>query len=116
MRARAVDQYKNPKWWDPENDSAWNRVKMVMKRELNQRSDLKDGKPYEEWESAYRFGYGARLKYGDKHSDWDANFETHLAEEWRALIPRRKKKWEQDRDAIRYGWNFNAHFQRRAAA
>jgi hypothetical protein len=62
----------------------------------------------------YRFGYDAQIKYGGKYPERDANFETHLAEEWRATILARRQKWEQDRDAIRYGWNFNAEISKGA--
>ncbi len=72
-------------------------------RELKQ---IKAGgdKPYEKLEPAYRFGFGAHLRFGNR--DWDANFEMHLAEDWRAVTPTRKQKWEYDRNAILDGWNF----------
>jgi hypothetical protein len=99
--AKTMNLQKNPKWWKYDNDSAWNRAKWVM-RELNEIT-ADDDKPYEEMEPAYRFGFGARLSFGNR--DWDPNFETHLAEDWRAMIPARKQKWEHDRNAILDGWN-----------
>jgi hypothetical protein len=104
-----MNRHKNPKWWKPENDSAWNRVKKAMKRDWEQiKHALGIYKSFEELESACRFGYVARLKFGKEYSDWDANFEMHLAEAWRAMDRTRRQKWEHDRQAIRYGWNFDA--------
>lgn len=104
-----MNPQKNPKWWRPENDSAWNRVKQVVKRDWEQIKHALDVfKSFEELEPACRFGYGARLKFGREYPDWDANFETHLAEDWRAMDRTRRQKWEHDREAIRYGWNFGA--------
>jgi hypothetical protein len=99
-----INRRKNPKWWNSEYDSAWCRVTMVM-RELVQTKAAGD-QFYEDLELAYRFGFGACLTFGNR--DWDANFETHLAEDWRAMTPARKQKWEDDRDAILDGWNFGA--------
>lgn len=95
---------KIPKWWNSQNDSAWRRAKRVM-RELTQTKIL-GGQPYKNMEPAYRFGFGARLTLG--HRNWDANFEMQLAEDWRALTPARKQKWEDDRAAILDGWNLGA--------
>lgn len=67
-------------------------------------------KPYKDLEPAYRFGFGARLTFGSR--DWDTNFETHLAEDWRALTPARQQKWEHDREAILDGWNLGAKVAR----
>jgi hypothetical protein len=99
-----INRHKNPKWWNSEYDSIWRRVGMVM-RELIQTKAAGD-QLYEDLEPAYRFGFGARITFGNL--DWDANFETHLAEAWRAVTPARKQKWEDDRDAILDGWNFGA--------
>jgi hypothetical protein len=99
-----MSQLKKPKWWNSKHDSAWNRARMVMHK-LNQ---IKTGaaRPYKDLEPAYRFGFGARLAFGNR--DWDANFEIHLAEDWRAMTPVRKQKWEHDRNAILEGWNLGA--------
>jgi hypothetical protein len=99
-----MSEHKNPKWWNSKNDSAWNRARMVM-RKLNQIKPERP-KPYKDMEPAYRFGFGARLTFGDR--DWDANFEIRLAEDWRAMTPARKQKWEHDRNAILDGWNLGA--------
>jgi hypothetical protein len=123
-------QYKNPTWWSPDYDFMWDRVKKAMKRDWEQskhgsiaRSDLGHnarqaggmepipplGQPaFEEWEAACRFGYGARLEFGDEYPDWDSNLEIRLARDWRTMDPTRRQTWEQDRSAIRYGWNFEA--------
>lgn len=65
------------------------------------------GKPaYEEIESAHRFGYGARLKYGAEYPEWNEALESRLANDWRATEPMRKQTWMQDRAAIRYAWDW----------
>lgn len=127
-----LNQYKNPRWWIPDYDFAWDHVRLPMKRDwqhmkYGNQSDSSQlaehaarqangmepipplGKAsFEELEPAYRFGYGARLKYGDGYPEWDENLEIQLAKDWRTLHPTRKQTWEQDRSAIRYGWNFEA--------
>jgi hypothetical protein len=128
-----MNQYKNPKWWTQENDSAWNRVKEAMKRDWDQtKHDFGGDEPdtnqnvrhtvkqasgtetipprretaYDE--SAYRFGYGARSKYGQDYTDWDDDLETTLKADWEIVAPERKQTWMQDRAAIRYGWDYDA--------
>jgi hypothetical protein len=125
-----MNQYKNPIWWDSDNDFAWDHVKLAMKRDWEQRkygqkpntnqnigytakptSSIELIPPlgqliFEELESAYRFGYGAHLKFGSKYPEWDNNLEIRLARDWRTMDPTRQQTWEQDRDAICYGWNF----------
>lgn len=127
-----MKQYKNPIWWDVDNDFAWDHVKQEMKRDWEQARHGKKpnanrntvhaikragrveaipslGWPaFEELEPAFRFGYGARLKFGSEYPVWDSDFEIRLAEDWRAMDPTRKETWEQDRMAILYGWNFEA--------
>jgi hypothetical protein len=125
-----MNQYQNPKWWSPDNDFAWDHVKLAMKRDWQ---NMKNGNQpdssriadhtarqangmepilplgkasFEEFEPACRFGFGARLKYDDEYPEWDSNLEIQLAKDWRTLNPTRKQTWEQDRSAIRYGWNF----------
>jgi hypothetical protein len=132
------NKYKNPKWWTPENDTAWNRVKEAMKRDWDQtKHDFGGDEPdtnqnightlkqaggtetlpprhettYEEWEPAYRFGYAARTRYGqdyDGYSDWDDELEATLKNDWATIAPERKQTWMQDRAAIRYGWDYDA--------
>ena len=127
-----MKQYKNPIWWDVDNDFAWSQIKLEMKRDWEQMKHGKKsnasrnighaikhaggveaipplGRPtFEELEPACRFGYGARLKFGGDYHEWDSDFEIRLAEEWRTMDPTRKETWEQDRMAILYGWNFEA--------
>lgn len=130
-----MKQYKNPKWWTKENDSAWNHVKEAMKRDWDQtKHDFGGDEPdtnqkigntlkqargtetlpprhqptYEEVEPAHRFGYGARFIYGDKYPFWDDDLEITLREDWESIAPERKQTWMQDRAAIRYGWFFDA--------
>ena len=46
------------------------------------------------------------MEYGEEHPAWDDNLEILLAREWRRLDPAREQTWEHDREAIRYGWEF----------
>jgi len=125
--------YKNPGWWDNENDSAWDRVKNAFKRDWDQtKHDMGGDEPdtdqkagntvkqavgkeaippryeptYEELEPAYRFGYGARSHYGEEYPEWDDELEARLKEEWSTLEPSRKAAWEEDREAIQHAWDF----------
>jgi hypothetical protein len=125
--------YKNPSWWDAENDSAWERAKDAFKRDWDQtKHDLGGDVPqthqkigntvkqaagkeaipprfqptYEELEPAYRYGYGARSHYGEEYPEWDDELEARLREEWGALEPSRKAAWDADREAIQQAWDF----------
>ncbi|HEV2696232.1 MAG TPA: hypothetical protein VG347_25325 [Verrucomicrobiae bacterium] len=129
---QTTHQYKNPEWWTDETDSAWDRVKLAIKRDWDQtKHDLGGEQPdtnqnignttrqasgkeaipprgepaYDEQEAAYRFGYGARSEYGAEHSKWDDELESRLREDWEALDTDRD--WETDRAAIRYGWDYD---------
>lgn len=125
----------NPKWWTNENDSAWERVKAAFKRDWDQtKHDMGGDEPetnqkagdtlkqaagkqaipprgqinYEQdVEPAYRFGYGARSKYGTDESEWNDATESQLKQEWTDLYPTRKDRWQQDRESIRYGWDYD---------
>ena len=134
---KQYNQVKNPKWWTKDNDSAWDRVKEAMKRDWDQtKHDFGGDEPdtnqnirntvkqasgtetipprhettYENWEPAYRFGYGARQKYGTEYDDldWDDEMESTLKKDWQSIAPERKQTWMQDRAAIRYGWDYDA--------
>jgi len=61
---------------------------------------------YDELEPAYRYGYGARLHYGEDYPEWDDELEARLKEEWGDLEPSRKAAWEADREAIQRAWEF----------
>jgi hypothetical protein len=128
-----MNQYKNPNWWNQENDSAWERTKAAFKRDWDQTkhdvgghqpdTDQKIGNTtrqasgkeaipprgvptYEEVEPAYRYGFGARSKYGAQYPEWDDELETQLKGEWEEIAPARKLTWMQDRAAIRRGWDY----------
>jgi hypothetical protein len=129
-----MNQYKNPKWWTTENDSAWERVKEAFKRDWDQtKHDMGGDEPdtdqdvnntlkqaagkeaipprgeptYEDAEPAYRFGYGARSYYEEEHPDWDEEVEGQLREDWSATYPDRSETIEEDIEAIRYGWEYH---------
>jgi hypothetical protein len=104
----------NPIWWDASHDFAWDHVKLAMRRGLGARHA---GEPtaipptglptFDEFETAYRFGYSARLKFEMQLPDRDF-CQIDLPKEWRTMNPTRGEKWEQDRIAILFGWNYEA--------
>ena len=113
--------FDNPPWWRREFDTAWDRVKDVFRREWDETHPDPDNEitaqpdedvaanalredPYEEIESAYRFGFGAHRFYGDDYPAWDDALEALLMEEWSGLHPDDDDAWDRDADAIRRGW------------
>jgi hypothetical protein len=133
QKINIMNQYKNPNWWNEDNDSAWERAKAAFRRDWDQtKHDLGGQEPdtnqkigntarqasgneiipprgvsaYEEVEPAYRYGFGARSKYGAEYLEWDDELEMHLKGEWEQIAPARKQTWMQDRAAIRRGWDY----------
>src|SRR5215471_3349590 len=127
-----MNQYKNPKWWTKEHDSAWDRVKMAVKRDWDQtKHDIGGNEPdtnqtvgrtvkqaagresipprgqaADYLEPAHRFGYGARSYYGSHHPTWNNELENQLKRDWEQVAPDRRDTWQQDRAAIRHGWEY----------
>jgi hypothetical protein len=128
-----MNQYKNPTWWNQDNDSAWERAKAAFKRDWDQtKHDLGGDQPdtnqkignttrqaagketipprgtpaFDEVEPAYRYGFGARSKYGHDYAEWDDQLESVLKNEWDQIAPHRRQTWMQDRAAIRRGWDY----------
>ena len=130
-----MNKYNNPGWWSNDDDSAWDRVKAALRRDWDQtkhdfggdepetnqsvghtvkQAGGKEGIPprgqpaYEEYEPAHRFGYGAYAHYGGDYDEWDDELEARLKSDWEATYPARKQYWSQDRDGIRYAWDYGA--------
>lgn len=126
-----MSKYNNPNWWNHEYDTAWERMKAAVQRDWDQTKhdfggdepDIKQnvgdtvaqaagkepvpprGVPtYEEVESAYRFGYGARRHYGEEFTAWNADLETQLEEDWETTFPDEKAAWARYRPVVRRGW------------
>ena len=122
---------KDPKWWKPEHNSAWDRVKSALKRDWEQtKADLSskgkelnqdigdtvkqaagkqpippDNVPNPEWdgvEPRYRYGVGAREQYGNDHKDWDDRLESKLKEEWQDL--KDGTTWDEAKNFVRRGY------------
>src|ERR1051326_4004197 len=93
----------NATWWNAEHESAWDKVKEAFRRDWVQtKHDLGGKSPdlnqqvsdtvkqaagkepippasqpnFEEYEPAFRFGYGARRHYGKQFPAWDDRLET----------------------------------------
>jgi len=134
-------QQRNPKWWNTEHASAWDRVNAAFKRDWDQTKhdfgghkpdtdqDVDDtvkqatgkqpipprGQPtYEEIEDAYRFGFGARHQYGNKSATWDPELQSQLEKDWRETYSGRD--WAKYRDSIRHGWDYRDRDNLRKAA
>jgi hypothetical protein len=134
-------QYRNPKWWNKENDSGWERVKAAFKRDWDQtKHDFGGNQPdtdqnvddtvkqaagkqpipargqpnYEETEDAYRFGFGARSHYRQSHANWDDRLETQLKQDWTETY--NDRDWARYRDSIRRGWDYDEREGFRKAA
>ena len=127
-----MNKYKNPKWWTPENDSAWERTKAAFKRDWDQtKHDFGGNEPdtdqnvgdtvkqaagkepipprreptYEDVEPAYRFGYGARSYYRNKYPQWNNEVETRLKEDWTSTNP--DEDWNENREIIHRAYDYD---------
>ena len=120
--------HNNPTWWTEQHDSAWERVKAAFQRDWDQtKHDFGGNRPdtdqdvdntvkqaagkeaipprgqptFEDYEPAYKFGYGARSKYQGRHTRWDGNLETQLRQDWGDA-----EDWEENLPYIRKGWEY----------
>jgi len=127
-----MEAKRNPKWWNQQNESSWERVKAAFKRDWDQTKhdfggnepdtdqDVDDtvkqaagkqriparGQPtYEETKDAYRFGYGARSQYGSQYKHWDDRLASRLEADWRETYADRD--WARYRESIRRGWDYD---------
>ena len=127
-----MNTYKNPNWWNAENDTTWNRSKAAFKRDWDQtKHNFGGNEPdtnqsvgttvaqatgkktipprgvpnYEEAESAYRYGYGARRHYGDQYSDWDPKVGARLKRDWQEANPGDDEYWGPYGLIVRSGWD-----------
>lgn len=119
--------HRDPSWWTNDNTSGWDRVKAAFRndweqtkhdfggkgRDLDQDVDdtLKQmaGKQstvagaaandFDEYEPAFRYGYGARQHYGTQYPQWNEDVEDRLRSDWSG-------DWNRDRDYIRRGWGY----------
>jgi hypothetical protein len=126
-----MKETRNPKWWNPQHESSWNRVKAAFKRDWDQtKHDLGGNQPdtdqdvddtveqaagkqpipprgqptYEEHEDAFRFGYGARSQYGKQYANWDTRLVSQLERDWAETYSDRE--WARYRNSIRRGWGY----------
>ena len=129
-----MNPYKNPTWWHkkmippgialkppssgigikPNMISVATSLKPIKKIGNTTRQALgkevitpRGMSTFEEAEPAYRYGYGARSKYGDEYPEWNDELEEHLRGEWSEIAPSRKQTWMQDRAFIRRAWDYD---------
>lgn len=121
--------HRTPKWWTPDYDSKWDRVKEAFRRDWEQtkhdfgakgKPDLNQnvddtiaqaagrrpippaGEPnFDEYEPAFRFGYGARQHYGSHFTTWSDELEKKLRTDFG------DEEWPRYRPAIRRGWDYD---------
>lgn len=132
---------RNPKWWNKDHQSSWDRVKAAFKRDWDQtKHDLGGHQPdtdqnvddtvkqaagkepipprgqptYEEAQDAYRFGYGARAQYSQEYPEWNDRLETRLKQDWGETFTDRE--WNLHRNSIRRGWTYQDEEGLRKAA
>lgn len=129
-----IANIRNPGWWGTDIESAWNRVKDVVKRDWGQPPDdfgasckpdfestmddsVREAQGWDtmaapeepncdEIELAFRFGYGAHVQFGGNYTYWDKDLAEFLREEWEKLPANQRRTWMEDRSTIRYGWEF----------
>ncbi len=132
---------KNPKWWNKDNDSAWERVKAAFRRDWDQTKHDFGGKQpdinqdvgdtlkqaagkqpipprtqpaYENFEDAHRFGFGARRHYSSTYANWDNNLEAQLQRDWKDTY--NDRDWSEYRQEVRRGWDYDEEKGLRRAA
>lgn len=120
--------HNNPTWWTEQHDSSWERVKEAFKRDWDQtKHDFGGDRPdtdqdvdntvrqaagkesipprgvptFEDYEPAYRLGYGARAQYQGRHAKWNSALETQLREDWGD-----SDDWNENLPYIRRGWDY----------
>jgi hypothetical protein len=123
---------QNPKWWNDETTSKWDRTKDAMKRDWEQtKHDVTGGgrdldqdvddtvkqavgrdaippmgtpnpEPWDRVEPGVRYGYGAAGHYADQ-KDWNDGIEAKLREEWNDL--KTGRTWDEIKSAVRRGWD-----------
>lgn len=54
-------------------------------------------------EPGYRYGVGARSKYGGEHRDWDDRLESKLSKEWDDL--KSGQTWAEAKAWVRRAWD-----------
>ena len=121
----------NAVWWSKDNDSAWDNVKGAFRRDWEQTKhdlggkspDLKQDVPdtvkqaagkeiipplgvpnFEQLESAFRFGYGARRHYGKDYPAWDDRLERTLQKDWSASGD--ADGWTRYSKSVRRGYEY----------
>lgn len=126
-----MTKYKDPKWWSKDYDSSWQRPKAAFERDWDQtKHDFGGDEPdtnqsvgttvaqatgkktipprgvpnYEEAESAYRYGYGARKHYGNEYPEWDSQLESRLEKDWKDANPGADQSYDTYRLMVRHGW------------
>jgi hypothetical protein len=124
------DRY-NATWWNKDYDSSWEKIKAAFRRDWDQtkhdfgsqKPDLNQDVPdtvkqaagkqhipppntpnFEEYEPAFRFGYGARKHYGKKYPTWDAELERKLQMDWSPLGD--AANWIRYQNAVRRGYEY----------
>jgi len=134
MATDTMTRPHNPTWWNSEHESGWDRVRAAFRRDWEQtKHDFGGDAPdlnqnvndtvrqaagkqpappmgrssWDDAEPAARFGYGARRNYGGQYSAWNSDLETRLRGDWSAMRGGSGDDWDQHRDSVRRGWDWD---------
>jgi hypothetical protein len=99
---------KQPKWWSPETEASWQKVKNAVVGEWHKVAD--GAKKIEKVvaEQAIAFGHGARDAYG-RMGTWSADVEKKLKADWESTRHEAGETWDKVRDAVKHGWDKTVH-------
>ena len=67
------------------------------------RAYVEKGRPYEEYQPAYRYGWESRGKYAGR--DWDDKLESDLERGWEKAKDKSRLTWHQAKHATRDAWD-----------
>lgn len=114
--------HKHPKWWTKQHDRAWRLAREALRTEWERLqadpgADAGDVEQqtaqapppeheagFEDCEAAFRFGFGARERFGTDFLSWNDNLQRRLEQEWQDMGG--EDDWDEYLPAIRHAWEF----------
>jgi hypothetical protein len=88
------------------DQDAGDTVKQAVGKEAIPPKGVPNDKPesWDEVESSYRYGVGARQQFGSENPTWNEH-ESKLADEWTRL--KNERTWEDVKGSVRRGWDYD---------
>ncbi|HEX2721775.1 MAG TPA: hypothetical protein VHM24_02575 [Gemmatimonadaceae bacterium] len=80
----------------------WNRDRSWWQDNYHTRPYATADRGFDDYEPAYRFGYGSASRYHGK--SWN-EVEPHLRSDWDRFEGRGQSTWENMKDAVRDAWD-----------